>query len=332
MNDYFTRSTCGLVAVIVTFVVVALAIIIFALSADDENDEQTVVVSATPMAQSITATATRPAITQQPIVAQPIQGQVQATLIPTQAVSNAQVVVATANPACTPRTDWPLYTVVAGDTLSGLAENMGITLTELAQANCLAETTLLLVDQTLYVPSLPTVSLAQQGGGVAAANTTTTGCTEVWFFAFNTNAVAPTTCPGGINTVEAIGQNFENGRVIWYAAPPTTTNQHGIVYVIYNTGTWESYVDTWNSTLPASDPALAAPAGLYQPTEAIGKVWRENQNVRAALGWAVDTPIVFVGRFQNPTSDATQFFIDNGQDNLVLRLAVPNTWQPIGVY
>jgi LysM repeat protein len=41
--------------------------------------------------------------------------------------------------ACTPRTDWPVYTVVAGDTLAKIARITTSTVAALASANCLAD-------------------------------------------------------------------------------------------------------------------------------------------------------------------------------------------------
>lgn len=58
-------------------------------------------------------------------------------------------------PACEPRTDWVIYTVVAGDTLSRIARRINTTANELARANCLADANALDVGQLLYVPSLP---------------------------------------------------------------------------------------------------------------------------------------------------------------------------------
>ncbi|MBN1681872.1 MAG: LysM peptidoglycan-binding domain-containing protein [Anaerolineae bacterium] len=59
---------------------------------------------------------------------------------------------------CTPQTGWPVYTVVAGDTLSGIAVRSGATVDQLVQANCLASAELIYIGQKLYVPSLPPTS------------------------------------------------------------------------------------------------------------------------------------------------------------------------------
>ncbi|MBN8621431.1 MAG: LysM peptidoglycan-binding domain-containing protein [Anaerolineae bacterium] len=62
--------------------------------------------------------------------------------------------------ACNPRTDWPQYRVVAGDTVSNLAERTGTTLSVLVEANCLRNASLITVGQTLRLPRLPSAPAA----------------------------------------------------------------------------------------------------------------------------------------------------------------------------
>ena len=57
---------------------------------------------------------------------------------------------------CAPRTDWPVYVVVAGDTLFSVAQKTGSSVGELMTANCLSTPNVILVGQRLYVPNLPT--------------------------------------------------------------------------------------------------------------------------------------------------------------------------------
>jgi hypothetical protein len=56
---------------------------------------------------------------------------------------------------CVPYTAWPVYTVVAGDTLGQIAQRTGTTIQQLTTANCLASAELIYVGQKLYVPRLP---------------------------------------------------------------------------------------------------------------------------------------------------------------------------------
>jgi LysM repeat protein len=62
----------------------------------------------------------------------------------------------TAAPTCTPQTNWPMYIVVAGDTLGRVAVRAGTTTATLMQANCLTNANLIAVGQSLRVPRQPT--------------------------------------------------------------------------------------------------------------------------------------------------------------------------------
>lgn len=69
--------------------------------------------------------------------------------------ASASVVTSLYVPNCVARTDWPLYIVVSGDTLSKVAQRTGTTWPVLAHANCLVNPNLIYVGQGLRVPSLP---------------------------------------------------------------------------------------------------------------------------------------------------------------------------------
>lgn len=58
-------------------------------------------------------------------------------------------------PTCTPRADWPVYTVRAGDTLYRIAQRTGSTVDALVLASCLSDPNQLYVGQELRVPTLP---------------------------------------------------------------------------------------------------------------------------------------------------------------------------------
>ena len=91
----------------------------------------------------ITEAADPPTNTPQPTAAQNPQ--------PTaRTVSN----VPTSQP-CTPRTDWPQYTVQSGDTTSSIAQRVNSTVATIAAANCLSDPALIRVGQALRMPSLP---------------------------------------------------------------------------------------------------------------------------------------------------------------------------------
>lgn len=58
-------------------------------------------------------------------------------------------------PNCFPRNDWPLYTVVGGDTLGSIAARVNSTTRDLTSANCLSNPNLISPGQSLRVPRLP---------------------------------------------------------------------------------------------------------------------------------------------------------------------------------
>ncbi len=93
-----------------------------------------IVPTATPVASQPTATAT---FTSTPI----------------------QSVAVNSSPSCTViRTDLPIYTIVAGDTLSSIARKTNSTTAELAQINCLPDASQIAVGQQLRVPQAPSAN------------------------------------------------------------------------------------------------------------------------------------------------------------------------------
>jgi hypothetical protein len=95
--------------------------------------------------------------------------------------------------------------------------------------------------------------------------------------------------PASIN-ISAVQEPFERGfmiylsdrKQIWIFIRPTIPN------ATVNFGQWLSYPDTFKEGEPETDPTFAAPTRLLQPKRGFGKVWRENAQVRAGLGWALD--------------------------------------------
>ena len=88
----------------------------------------------------------------QPIVEHPTNKPATSTPLPVAIQPTSQP---TSAPTCTPRTDWPLYTVVTGDTLGKVAVRSGTSTAALIQANCLTNANLISVGQSLRVPRQP---------------------------------------------------------------------------------------------------------------------------------------------------------------------------------
>ncbi len=214
----------------------------------------------------------------------------------------------TAQPPCTPRTDWPTITVAAGDTLFSIAQRVGTSVDALVAGNCLSNANAISAGQQLHVPTVPNP-----------------GCSTLWFFKFSAGQQDPS-CPDQAITVRAAGEDFENGRAYWYPDNPPH------VYIIYNDHTWAGYIDTYTGTEPDHDPTIVPPAGRYQPVRGIGKTWRTQPGVRDKLGWALEPESDFTGHEQYvntragapPPGYKPHFYIDHGKNGLVLRLYFGN--------
>lgn len=103
----------------------------------------------------------------------------------------------------------------------------------------------------------------------------------------DTDATPPAFPTPTIGRIVVAEQDFERGRAFWVEPldPPE-------IWVIdyadesRTHGEWTRYADTWDDSMPAFDPDIEAPEGLFQPERGFGKLWRENDAVREALGWA----------------------------------------------
>jgi hypothetical protein len=206
--------------------------------------------------------------------------------------------------------------------------------TELIQLNKSAMPEIVLPD----VPATPTPLNAPSGN-------TAPICEANWFFTFDhKHSSLGLYCPEPVHWLDAVGQDFEGGRVYRYAADPAyPIDQRGTVFVIYNDGEWVTFPDDWDSTQPSIDSSLVVPEGRYQPVEGIGKVWRRNEEVRDRLGWAYEPQSEFQGRIQYYSTQADMLngdthysFIDHGKWGLVLLLNSvdmgPNKWETAGMY
>lgn len=93
----------------------------------------------------------------------------------------------------------------------------------------------------------------------------------------------PTSPEGAIS--QAAHQRFENGYMFWRGDTST-------IYVFVGAqndtfGGWHQFTDTWQDTDPTPQP-LGAPPKLFEPVRGFGKVWRENPDIRQAIGWATE--------------------------------------------
>ncbi len=91
-------------------------------------------------------------------------------------------------------------------------------------------------------------------------------------------------CPNGaVLTYGAAVQRFERGLMIYVASVPAS------IYVIYDSGRWTQYPDTFVEGIDPVSGGETPPGGLFEPIRGFGKIWRGNVDVRSGLGWAVNT-------------------------------------------
>jgi len=98
-------------------------------------------------------------------------------------------------------------------------------------------------------------------------------------------------CPTNFSkTVPMAMQHFEHGHMIYLDLTGTTPNLYEPkrIYVMFDDGTGTYFPDYFQGEAqpPLNPPP---PAGLLAPTLGFGKVWRDQEQVRKKLGWALAT-------------------------------------------
>lgn len=95
--------------------------------------------------------------------------------------------------------------------------------------------------------------------------------------------------------IQVAEQLFERGRMFWLQ--PTQE-----IWVLTITsegrGTWQVYQDTFVEGEPETDPSLVPPPDRIQPERGFGKLWREVEQVREELGWAVTPEFGYVSQYE----------------------------------
>lgn len=95
-------------------------------------------------------------------------------------------------------------------------------------------------------------------------------------------------CASFAANIWVVMQHFERGLMVWF-------QEHGETFILIDDGSsFKPYSEaadlTGVASPPGPDPALAPPAGLYQPVLGFAKFWRGLAPgydwVRPALGWA----------------------------------------------
>ena len=120
-------------------------------------------------------------------------------------------------------------------------------------------------------------------------------CPHEYFFSPSPNACALYEA----TRTDAAEQRFEHGWMIWMRGLQLGDEALGsVIFVFYDNGWFERFDDTWTEDQPESDPFIVPPPDLQQPIRGFGKLWRENNEVRERLGWAVEAELGFPGAWQ----------------------------------
>ncbi len=171
-------------------------------------------------------------------------------------------------------------------------------------------------------------------------------CPYGWFFGFNADSINHT-CPLPVFSGATTAQDFEGGRAFDY--PIASYDGLSYIFVLYNDGSYEYFVDEYNSNIPLDNSDLTVPTNRYAPNGSIGYLWKNNEGVRNRLGWAYSPVESFTGRWQFAEGDAesTRFppifpgwsvYIDYGKNGLVLNLTEMSAgnsgrrWKTVGRY
>ncbi len=95
-------------------------------------------------------------------------------------------------------------------------------------------------------------------------------------------------CPLGTppipTPISGAWQFFERGAMVYVGAP--IPGLIGQIYVMINDGRFRRFDDTFVQGVDPEVGSESAPLNLVTPARGFGKVWRNNPDVRAALGWA----------------------------------------------
>jgi hypothetical protein len=132
-------------------------------------------------------------------------------------------------------------------------------------------------------------------------------------------------CPVG-NTVPITSdaQQFENGKMLW--ASQFGDQQQRMIYVVYNSGTFQRFADNWTEKVDPETTGETAPAGRNTPVRGFGKVWHNNSSVKNGLGWATNTEAGTPGQIQRFERGEMLFVTSLGQTFIFIN-GTPNSWR-----
>lgn len=85
-------------------------------------------------------------------------------------------------------------------------------------------------------------------------------------------------------SIPAASQVFERGVMVYVSA----VGAPGQIYALTNDGRFRRFDDTWIAGVDPESSTEAAPPGLLLPIRGFLKVWANNPDIRAALGYATE--------------------------------------------
>jgi hypothetical protein len=89
---------------------------------------------------------------------------------------------------------------------------------------------------------------------------------------------------------------FENGSMVWASQYGDSPGK--VIYVLYANGSFQRFSDVWTEGVHPEHTGEVAPQGLNAPGRGFGKIWHDNQAVKTALGWALNTEVGTGGQLQ----------------------------------
>jgi len=154
------------------------------------------------------------------------------------------------------------------------------------------------------------------GGQVQESVVVDVICPYVYFFDTRGETL---TCPlEAAMTVQAAYQEYEHGAMIWRA----DTSEIYVLY--YNTGLVNRYRDTWQGEPIEYDET--PPPGMVKPDRGFGRVWVDNPQVRAGLGWATSLEQGYT-MFHQRSGDLKYARLYLTLPNGTVLYLVENTWK-----
>lgn len=124
--------------------------------------------------------------------------------------------------------------------------------------------------------------------GILTAITLSLPCEYEWNPIFVENPNHLDACAVYDTHTRAFQQNFEGGMIVWLQNDDDELPNAILVTDWIGTFHHEE-VDTFIRGIdPIKDVTITPPDGMYQPEYSVGKVWRDNRDIREKLGWATD--------------------------------------------